>query len=160
MSLRVAITYLVSLDGVPCEPRPGMGWVLRVRSCPRYTPAAESRAAHGRAGECVGGRRPYAILHVGFRGRIGCVWLCGVCDIGRPMDALLVWRIIISDVVPASTTLRVWLSTRLGSAIPVASTPAMTSRSVTPRARFGVPTEPTAATRPIAASRRAQIERT
>lgn len=94
-----------------------------------------------------------------FRGRIGCVRFCGVCHIGRPMDALLVWRIIISDVASASTTLRVWLSARLGGAIPAASTPAMTSRSVMPRARFGVPTVPTAATRSIASPRRAQIER-
>lgn len=108
-----------------------------------------------------------------FRGRNGCVWFCGVCHIGRPMDATLVWRIIISDVAPASTTLRVWLPARLGgairaastrrchpgSAVPVTSAPAMTSRSVAPRARFGVPVVPTAATRSIAAPCRAQIER-
>lgn len=56
-----------------------------------------------------------------FRGRIGCVWFCGVCHIGCPMDASLVRRIIISDVDPASTTIRVWLPARLGSAIRAAS---------------------------------------
>lgn len=116
------------------------------------------RLVGARANVSVGGGRPQFCL-AWFRGRIGCVWFCGVCHIGRPMDASLVRRIIISGVAPASPTLRVWLLTCLGGAIPVASTPAMTSRSVGPRARFGVPVVPTAATRSIAAPRRAQIER-
>lgn len=111
-----------------------------------------------RANASVDGDRAQFCL-VWFRGRNDCVWFCGVCYIGCPMDASFVWRIIISDVVPGSTTLRAWLPTRLGSAIPAALTPAMTSRSVTQRTRFGVPTVPTAAKRPITASRRAQIER-
>ncbi len=81
------------------------------------------RLVDARANVSVGGGRMQFCL-AWFRGQIGCVWFCGVCHIGRPMDASLVRRIIISDVVPASTTIRVWLPARLGGAIPAASIPA------------------------------------
>ena len=86
----------------------------------------------GAAKHVIGVLRANARL-VWFRGRIGCVWFCGVCHIGCPMDASLVWRIIISDVASASTTIRVRLPAGLGSAIRATSTPAVPSRRHPPR---------------------------